>query len=462
MNDSPAAPEQTPVTGQVESLREVIEDMLDDQRVAEAIATLAALRPADQATVLRDIAPARRQPLIEQLTAEALAHIIEQLDGRDRGRVVDQIAPGELAPVLDRTDSDVAADVLRHIDGYAASRVLSHMAAGKAALVLPLLVHDDESAGGRMTSGYISLLQEMTCDEAITYLRLQRPDAQEVYYLYVLDDDGRLEGVLNLRDLITAPPSSLVADVMHHDVIAVPPGVDQEEAGRLLSRYDLLSLPVVDAERRLLGVITGDDLMDVLAEEATEDMYRMVGIGGSEGLRATLAESIRRRLPWLLINVLTAFFAAAIVASFESTIDRVAVIAVFMPVIAGQGGNAGMQTLTLVVRGIALDEAEARRGAVLLRREVAIGLMNGVVLGTIAGLGALALTGDPLLSGIVGTAMALNLLAASAAGVLVPLGLRALRADPALASSIFVTTVTDACGFLLLLSMATVFVSQLD
>lgn len=463
MTDGQPQADQQPHAEQVETRRDLIERLLDEERLADAVEALLALHPADQAEALRDIAPIVRETVVAELTAETLAHIVEQLDGKDRGRLVDQIAPSELAHVLNRTDSDIAADVLRHIDPYVASRVLSQMIPANSARVMPLLVHEDESAGGRMTSGYISLLREMSADEAITYLRLLKPDAQEVYYLYVLDTEGTLEGVVSLRDLITAPPDALVADIMNPEVISVPPDVDQEEAGRLLSRYDLLSLPVVGDRGRLLGIITSDDLMDVLEAEATEDMYRMVGIGGREGLRATLTESLQRRLPWLTINIVTAFLAALIVAGFESTVDRVAAIAVFMPVIAGQGGNAGMQTLTLVVRGLALDETAARRTNTLLRRELFLGLLNGLVLGLVAAAGALVLSGgNALLATIVGVAMALNLLAAAAAGVLVPVGLRALRADPALASSIFVTTVTDACGFLLLLSMATVFVSQLD
>src|SRR3990170_4456128 len=212
--------------------------------------------------------------------------------------------------------------------------------------VAPLLPHPDTTAGGRMTTDLVSLHKGWTAEESINYLRQKRPDAEQAYYLYVVDGKRRLEGVLSLRHLVVAPPAAPVAEIMTPEVISVGEDTDQEEVARLVRHYNLGALPVVDAERRLVGVITGDDVLDVATEEATEDMYRMVGLPADEVATAPVQRAVRRRLPWLLVNLATAFMSAITVSAFEDTISRVAVLAAFMPIIAGHGGNTGTQATT--------------------------------------------------------------------------------------------------------------------
>jgi magnesium transporter len=312
-----------------------------------------------------------------------------------------------------------------------------------------------------MTRGFVALHKDMTAGEAMTLLRARKPLAEEAYYLYVLDAGNRLQGVVNLRQLIVAEPETKIQDVMTRDVISVRPDTDQEEAANLLQHYRLRALPVVDESGVLSGIITADDIIDVITEEATEDIYQIVGLPADESVYAPLAESVRRRLPWLFINLLTAFAGVAVVAAFQGTIEKAAALAVFMPIVAGQGGNAGIQTITIIVRGIAVGEIELRDARRILGREIAIGIIKGTAIGAIVGLVAW-LTQDGWAWGfVVAFALIGNMGVAGAFGSLIPLTLRYFRLDPALASGIFLTMITDAMGFLLLLGLATLLIGEL-
>jgi magnesium transporter len=258
-----------------------------------------------------------------------------------------------------------------------------------------------------------------------------------------------------------AEPETKIQDVMTRDVISVRPDTDQEEAANLLQHYRLRALPVVDESGVLSGIITADDIIDVITEEATEDIYQIVGLPADESVYAPLAESVRRRLPWLFINLLTAFAGVAVVAAFQGTIEKAAALAVFMPIVAGQGGNAGIQTITIIVRGIAVGEIELRDARRILGREIAIGIIKGTAIGAIVGLVAW-LTQDGWAWGfVVAFALIGNMGVAGAFGSLIPLTLRYFRLDPALASGIFLTMITDAMGFLLLLGLATLLIGEL-
>jgi magnesium transporter len=327
--------------------------------------------------------------------------------------------------------------------------------------ITPLLEHADESAGGLMTRGYVALHPEMTVQQAITFLRLRKPLADEAYYLYVLDASNRLQGVVNLRELLISEAETPIVDVMTKEAITVAPETDQEEVARLIQHYRLRALPVVDEERVLRGIITADDAMEVASEEATEDMYRMVGLLSDDSVYAPVLVSARRRIPWLAINLLTAFAAAAMVAAFEGTIAKAAALAVFMPVVAGQGGNSGIQSITIVVRGLALGEIQPEDARWVLAKEGAIGLVKGLVFGLLIGLAAWAWQGEPAWGLVVGVALLLNMLMAGFLGAVIPLTLRALKLDPAIASGIFLTAFTDVLGFLFLLGLGALLIDQL-
>jgi len=436
-----------------------VEDLLRGDDVAEAIELLASIHPADQADLYLHLDSELREALLALLSAEGLAQLLRHLDEEVRQEVVGRMPRAALARVLDHAESDVAVDILRLIPPAETARVLANMAT--AADVTPLLGHADESAGGLMTRGYVALHKDMTAAEATTFLRLSKPLAEEDYYLYVLDARNRLQGVVNLRQLIVSAPQTRIEDVMTRDIITVSPDTDQEEAARLIQHYRLRALPVVDEEGMLRGIITTDDIIDVLTEEATEDMYRMVGVGVDERAFSPLRESAKRRLPWLAFNMAWAFLAVAIVNFFEPTIAKLSALAVFMPMIAGQGNNAGVQTATIVVRSLALGEVHLRDTFRLLRKEVQMGMIKGATFGTVLGLVAWLWKGNATLGVVAGVALFLNMIVAGLGGVLMPMALRRLGIDPATVAGVFDTVLTDIMGFLIFLGLATLLIDQL-
>ena len=440
-------------------LAERIEELLSGDNVQAAAELLAAMHPADQADLYNRLSGADRETILALLSNESRALLLEHLDEDALEEIVGRLPRVELSRVLDLTKNDIAADALRLLPPSEAARTLAQMTT--APEVTPLLIHPDESAGGLMTRGYVALHKDMTVSEAMTYLRARQPLAEEAYYLYVLDAGNHLQGVVNLRQLIVSDPQTKLEDVMTREVISVKPDTDQEEAANLLQHYRLRAIPVVDDSGFLSGIITADDIIDVIAEEATEDMYRMAGLPGDESIFAPVHVSARRRIPWLLVNLITAFMAGGMVAIFEGTIAKAAALAVFMPIIAGQGGNAGIQTITIVVRSLALGEIEPRDAKRVLNKEIALGVIRGVLFGIIVGIAALLWKGEWGWGVVVGTAMLLNMLVAGLLGTLIPLGMKAFRLDPAIASGVFLTTFTDMLGFLFLLGLATLLIDQL-
>jgi magnesium transporter len=350
-------------------------------------------------------------------------------------------------------EADEAADVLGDLTPARVAETLREMEEPEG--VIPLLQYPDDTAGGLMTPAVITLRRHWRAEEALQELRLRGPDADSAYYLFVTDENDVLLGVVGLRDLVVALPETTVEAMMDPSVISVPVTADQELCARTLSRYGFLALPVVDEVGRLVGVITADDLIEVAENEATEDMYRMVGITGEERALGPLSASVVKRLPWLAINMVTLFIAITVVDAFEMVIAGMVALATFLPLVSGEGGNAGSQTTTVIVRGIALGEVDTRSGLRALGKELAAGLINGALIGLGTGLAIYLWKGEWVIAVAVALAMVLNFLVAGLVGVLVPLGLKAIKVDPALASAAFVTGVTDTLGFLFFLGIAT-------
>jgi magnesium transporter len=323
-----------------------------------------------------------------------------------------------------------------------------------------LLEYAEKTAGRIMNPKVFALAEDITAGEAITALQGSR-DVEVVFYLYVIDARRHLVGVVSLRRLLLVAPDTPLKRIMTTDLISVRADMDQEEVARLVASYNLLAIPVVDEENKLVGVITVDDVIDVIKDEATEDVYRLAGVAGDDRVFTPAAESLRKRLPWLLINLATAFLAASVVGLFKNTIDKVVALAIYMPVVAGMGGNAATQTLTVIVRGIALGELTWSNTRKALFKEAAVGVGNGIACGTIGAVVAWLFSSDPWLGGILAMAMIINMFVASTAGTLIPLMLRALKVDPALASSVFITTLTDVFGFFSFLGLAKVFLRYL-
>lgn len=436
-----------------------IREALDARDWDRAAALVEALRPPDQAELFDDLNPEEQNRLLPELELEDSADILEKLEEERAAEVAGRLSTRQLTSILSEMEPDEAADLLGDLAPAQAARALA--ALEDAAEIRPFLAYPDESAGGLMTTAEIVLHKEMTVEEAISHLRTVKPDADTVYYLFVVDRKDRLVGVVSLRQLIIAPPRTRISEIMNPDVIYVEGEDDQEVAARLVSRYDLVALPVVDAERHMLGVITHDDLVEVLEEEATEDIFRLGGVPEEHPVDVSLSAALRTRLPWLVLNLGTAMVSAVVLSLFESTIARVAVLAAFFPIVAGVSGSAGTQTLTVTVRGLALGELDPQEGFGTLGREVLLGLANGLAVGSLVAVIALAWRGTPMLGLIVGLATLLNLIAAAAAGALVPIALQTLNIDPALASPILVTTITDAFGYFVYLGLASLAIGML-
>ncbi|HIN04694.1 MAG TPA: magnesium transporter, partial [Dehalococcoidia bacterium] len=326
--------------------------------------------------------------------------------------------------------------------------------------VVTLLQYREDSAGGLMTLDYPVVRETLSTPNAMDQLRLLGPEAENINSILVVDDGNRLVGTLSITRLALARPTAVIGDIADRDTISVTADTDQEECVRLMERYNLIQLPVVDNDGKLTGVILAEDMVDVVEEEATEDMYRIASVAG-ERVMGPLRNSLRRRLPWLYINLGTALFAGLMISFFESTITKVVALAIFLPVVAGQGGIGGTQTVTLVVRSMALGDVPRHLGIRLLVREMSLGLINGALLGVVVGLVAYAWKGNGTLGIVLGLAMLGNMVVAGLAGAGVPLLLRRFGMDPAVSSAVFVTTFTDVIGFLMFLGLAAAFINYL-
>lgn len=434
---------------------------LETGQIEDAISYLNSLHPADRAETFADLETEDQHELLPRMDAESTAEILEELEDQDAVEAASHLSAAQLADVLDEMEPDAAADILGDLPPDRAASALAAME--EADEVRPLLAYEDDTAGGLMTPEFFALREGMTSQQAIAFLRARDPDAEMPYYLYVVDAQDRLVGVLGLRALITSLPNAIVGDIMERDIRTVQAGTDQEEVANLMTKYSLLALPVVDADGKLAGVVRSSDIAHVIEEEATEDIHRLSNISseGDLGPWTPVRTSVQRRLPWLYINLFTAFLAAWVVSQFEATIAQLAVLAVFQSIVAGQGGNAGTQTLAIMVRGLALGEIEIGDVGPALLREIGIGIMHGIAVGIAVGIGAWLWKGIPFLGVVIGLAMIGNMIAAGMAGTLVPLTLKSLKLDPALASAVLVTTVTDCVGFGLFLGLATAFLPLL-
>jgi magnesium transporter len=437
----------------MEDVMEQIELLLQAGDLDGAAEYLRALHPADGADMLVELEPDAQAAIVSRLEPDELAVVFEQMDGDDAAEVAQHLNVEAMAEVLDEMEPDVAADLLNEMEPADATAVLEQM--DEAAAIAPLLAYPEDSAGGIMNLPPPSLRRYFSVSEAFQFIKSNYSDANQVFYLYVLDRHGQLIGVVNLRALILAEPTQTIEEIMQRDVISVRVDMDQEQVAQIFSRYDLLALPVVDTDDHLVGIVTVDDVVDVLEEEATEDIYHLAQVSPDATIFSPVGQSLRNRLPWLFVNMGTAFLASSVVALFEETIAAFAILAVFMPIVAGQGGNAGNQTMTIIVRSLALGEIDVSHAWRALRHEFLVGTLNGLSLGLAVGLIAWLWIGNPMLGVVIGLAMLGNMIVAAGAGVLVPITLKQLKVDPALASSIFVTTATDVMGFALFLGLAT-------
>lgn len=406
---------------------------LSDKDRQSAFSLLAERNPKLAMEGLSEFGPEAGAALLADRSAEEIVKLTQDLPSDD------------VAAIIDYLPEELSAAVLELIQKRPAGGDVGD-----------LLEYAEQTAGRIMNPKVFALAEDMTAGEAITALQSSR-DVEVVFYLYVMDARRHLVGVVSLRRLLLVAPATPLKGIMTTDLISVRVDTDQEEVARQVASYNLLAIPVVDEENKLVGVITVDDVIDVIKDEATEDVYRLAGVAGDDRVFTSATDSLRKRLPWLLVNLGTAFLAAAVVGQFQSTIGKVTLLAAFMPVVAGMGGNAATQTLTVIVRGIALGELTWGNSRKALFKEAAVGLGNGFACGVIGGFVVWLFTHDVMLGGILAMAMVINMFVAATAGTLIPLGLRVLKVDPALASSVFITTLTDVFGFFSFLGLASLF-----
>jgi magnesium transporter len=429
------------------------------RRVAEAGDVARFLRyarqvhPSDLSDVLAQLDEELQLRLVQALPAELVSEALAEMEGGEHPEdLLAALRPEQAAGIVQELADDDAAVLIRELPAEAAKRILASVA--NRGDLERLLAYEEDTAGGRMTTAVVTVPTWVTLAAALESVRDQSEELDDFYQAYCLDRDGRLAGVLSLQRLVGSRPESLVADVMEPPVVVATPEQDQEEVARLIARYNVAAVPVVDHIGRLLGRITFDDVIDVVEAETTEDLLRLSGVSANEDLAAPWARSVRARLPWLYVNTGTAFLAAAVVYLFQHTISALVILTVYMPIVAGQGGNAGTQALAVTVRRLALGLIPPGQGPRVVMKEVLVGAANGLAVGLLVGIVAALVRGTPMLGVVVALAMWGNLMIAGLVGSIVPLVLHRLGADPAVSSSVFVTPVTDACGFLLLLGLA--------
>jgi magnesium transporter len=419
--------------------------------------------PADLAQIFAELPERERYAafnlLVEKNGRLAMESVSEL--GPEKGAELLALRPAEeIARLAQEIASDDAAALISHLPEELSEVVREMIRPKPGGGVTELLEYEEQTAGRLMNPNVLALPEDVTAGEAITALQTSR-DVEMPFYLYVIDERRHLVGVMSLRRLLLVPPDTALKRIMTTEVYSVRVDTHQDEVARQVASYNLLAIPVVDQENKLAGIITVDDVVDVIKDEATEAVYRMAGVAGDDSVETPATESLRRRLPWLLVNLVTAFLAATVVGLFENTIGQVVALAALMPIVAGMGGNAATQTLAVIVRGLALNELTWTNARKALAKEAIVGLSNGLALGLVAALGAWLLKGNILLGLVLALAMIVNMFVAATAGTLIPLGLRALKVDPALASSVFITTLTDVFGFLSFLGLATVFLKFL-
>ena len=423
---------------------------------------------------LAELHPSSLGPLLGDLSSDQIRRLIDLLFARHRAAPLLADLPPELLPeILEAVQDTRLAEILARLEIDDMLLLVEHLAEDRResvqrALPAPLRrelrhaeLYPPDSAGRAMVTHFIALRQEMTAQEAIEEIRQEGETGDSALHLYVVDEARHLLGVVPIRKLVSVPPETSVGTLMVPESVSISSEADQEEAARLVARYDLLALPVTDPDDRMVGIITVDDVIDVITEEATEDIYHLAGLSEADRVFTAARVSISKRLPWMIVNLGTAFTAAFVVGLFESTLDQLVSLAVFLPVVAGIGGNGGIQALTVITRSIALGEIEFSSGLRAIGKELWVGLVVGTAAGILSGFIAYLWQGNPVLGVVLLLAMIITMAVASLLGAAIPLLLKALGQDPAVGAGVLVTFFTDALGFFSFLGIATLLLEKL-
>ncbi|MCH3961345.1 MAG: magnesium transporter [Solobacterium sp.] len=445
---------------EVMTINELVQ-MLDHNEAAELADYIEDFNAVDIAQLLPELSDEQVWKLCSLLETENLAKVLEQAEDEQAVRMAESITNDELIEVFSYMQKDDIADLIGEIPDAQRKMLIKQMQVRDRNAVQTLLQYPEDSAGGIMTTAYISLPEDMTVSDGMTKIKQTAEKTEVIETIYIVNAKHQLTGICNLRQILTAQKNTMLKDIMNENVIAVHPEDDQEEVAKLVSRYDLNAIPVINNRRSIMGIITVDDIIDVIVEEYNEDILEMAGVSKEESLSTSLWESIKLRLPWLLINLGTAFLASLTVKAFEGTIAQVVALSSTMTIVSGMGGNAGTQTQSILVRQLAQDDIPRSKYWKAFWKEILLGVINGAVNGAVTGLIVYAVYGNAFLGIIILIAMIGNLVVAGIFGFVVPVLLKKLGADPAVASSIFVTTATDVLGFFIFLGLAQLFLPLL-
>lgn len=421
------------------------------------------MQPYDLGLIFFQLTDDKRKPFLSQLLDEEIAEVLKDLNYDEKKQVITTLDPGRITDVFNVMKSDDVADILGELQEDENVEVyLTDMTTDEAAKARALLVYSEDTAGGLMTHEFVSVFDTYTVQQVIDHLRREAPTAETVYYVYVTEPNGRLTGVVSIRDLLIATPETPVVDVMYERVISVDVDTDQETVARILERYDFLAVPVVDKHGKLLGIVTVDDIVDVIIEEAQEDISRLSAVGVDDRTGITSPWSvIKRRLPWLVMLLFIGMLTATILQKFEATIEQVTALTYFMPMIAGMTGNTGTQSLAMVIQGLAYGNISRETVWKVLWREFSVAILIGTTCSVLIALMAIIWRGDFILGIVVGSSLWFTLIVGTMAGAIIPIVLNMLKIDPTAASGPLITTLNDIFSITIYFSIASFFLHKL-
>jgi magnesium transporter len=434
-----------------------VREILRQGKQGEVREAVAALHPADTADLLLALEEDDATTLFQALDAERRVQVFEHLEADQQEWLIGRLGAEVMARVLDEMASDDRADLFKHLPGTTRERLFPLLAQAERNDVKRLLEFPEGTAGSIMSTEYVSVHPDMSVSEALEHLRRVAPKRETVYTVYVTDEERRLAGVVSLLELITTAPSRKVREVMQLRVVSLPVETDQEEVARTVAKYDFLALPIVDAEGRLVGIVTHDDVIDVLEEEHAEDVQLASAIGPTEApySKASVGLLIRKRAGWLLVLLVAGFLSSTVISAFEESLTAIVALAFFIPVLIDSGGNAGSQSATLIIRALATGDLDLAAWLRVVGKELAVGLGLGAVLALTVTLWSLVWPEARQVAPVIGMTMVLLVLWANLVGAVMPLLLRRIDIDPAVASAPLITTLVDATGLLIYFSLAT-------
>ncbi|MEA3423398.1 MAG: magnesium transporter [Bacillota bacterium] len=445
---------------------ELLLEYLDNDNAIGISELLEEMYSVDIAGLLLELKDIQQEKLFRYIPPEIASEVLEDVDSDTFNSLIRLYNNDQQSKILDNMADDDMADLLGELSKNKRDEIINLLNIESAEDIKELLVYEEDTAGGIMTKDFIALSKDYSIYHAIEILREYAPDAETIYYVFVVDKKGRLVGVISLRDLIVAKPNKKVEEIMNEKVIYVNVYDDQEEVAKVVSKYDILAVPVVDDEMEMIGLITIDDIIDVLEEEATEDILMFAGSNKGESyeedtIGERITNSVKARLPWLIITIFGGLLSAQIIKNYQYVLDINTTVALFMPILAGMGGNVGTQSSTLTVRSIAIGQIKGNEVFKTIFHEVSVGFIVGLVCSLLTAVAVVFLNGDIILALIVGLAMWFNIITAATIGTLVPLVFRKIGIDPAVASAPFITTTVDITGMTIYYSMATLMIINL-